>query len=212
MTKIIKLDPQNPEQAGIDEAVQFLKSGQVIAYPTETIYGLGADVFNKKAVGKVYKLKARDYGLPISVLISDLDMLSDIVQDIPDSAFPLIHKFWPGRITMIFVAKGKIAKNLITNTGKVGVRYSSHPIAQALVKSFGGPITTTSANLSDYPPSLTVKHVQKYFGNKLPCIIDGGDCTPSKGSTVVDVAGDTMRIIRDGDIPADDVIECFQQG
>ncbi|MFH1654396.1 MAG: L-threonylcarbamoyladenylate synthase [Pseudomonadota bacterium] len=212
MTKFIKLDQDNPDQTGIEEAVEFLRNGDVIAYPTETIYGLGADLFSKRAVKRIYDLKARDYGLPVSVLVSGLEMLSEIVVSIPDSAFPLIHKFWPGSLTIIFNANPKIPKNLVTNTGKIGVRFSSHPISQALVSTFGRPITTTSANLTDFPPSLSVKHVKKYFGEKLPCIVDGGECYPSKGSTVVDVALDTMRVIRDGAIPAEEVISCFREG
>ena len=90
------------------------------------------------------------------------------------------------------------------------MRISSHPIASAIVQSFGRPITTTSANLSGFPPSLSVKHVKKYFKDKLPCIVDGGDCEPSRGSTVVDLSDESMRIIREGTVSAEDVINCFQ--
>lgn len=210
MTELIRIDPKEPHQADIDRAVSYLKDGQVVAYPTETIYGLGADVMDKRAIKGIYDLKSRDYGLPISILVADLVMLREVVGEVPDRALLLMRKFWPGALTIIFPASPKIPKGLVTNTGKVGVRISSHPIASALVGAFGRPLTTTSANLSGFPPSLSVKHIQKYFGNKLPCIIDGGDCEPSRGSTVVDVADESMRIIREGKIPADEVIRCFQ--
>jgi len=121
-----------------------------------------------------------------------------------------MRKYWPGPLTILFPVSDIIPKGFVTNTGKIGIRVSSNPVAAALVESFGGPITTTSANLSGFPPSLSVKHVQKYFGEKLSCIVDGGECEPSRGSTVVDIADESMRIIREGAISADEVIRCFQ--
>ncbi|MFH0798645.1 MAG: L-threonylcarbamoyladenylate synthase [Pseudomonadota bacterium] len=210
MTEIIRIDPKEPDQDAIARAVAYLSDGQVIAYPTETIYGLGADVLNRKAVKRIYDLKSRDYGLPISILVADLKMLRLVAAEVPDSALALMRKFWPGALTILFPASSAIPKGLVTNTGKVGVRISSHPVAAAIVERFGRPITTTSANLSGFPPSLSVKHVQKYFAERLPCIVDGGECEPTRGSTVVDIAEETMRIVRDGAIPADEVIKCFQ--
>ena len=210
MTEVINIDPKAPDPIEIEKAVEYLRKGQVIAYPTETIYGLGADVTDRKAVKRIYDLKARDYGLPISILVADLKMMRQVVSDVPDRALLLMRKFWPGALTILFPASSIIPKGLVTNTGKVGIRISSHPVASALVGQFGRPMTTTSANLSGFPPSLSVKHVRKYFGDKLTCIIDGGECEPSRGSTVVDIGEETMRIIRDGAIPAEEVIRCFQ--
>lgn len=212
MTEVIRIDPKDPHQADIERAVKFLHDGQVIAYPTETIYGLGADVFNRKAVKRIYDLKARDYGLPISVLISDLKMLREMVTEVPDNTIPLIRKFWPGALTICLPVSKAFPKDLVTSTGKVGFRMSSHPVASAIVATFARPITTTSANLSGFPPSLSVKHIQKYFGEKIPCVVDGGECEPSRGSTVVDIGDETMRVIRDGAVSAEEVIKCFQGG
>ncbi len=209
--EIITIDSREPDPSDVARAVDYLRNGQVIAYPTETIYGLGADVLNRRAVKRIYDIKARDYGLPISILIDDLDMLHEVASEVSDRALLLIRRFWPGALTILFPASDKIPKGLVTNTGKVGVRISSHPVAAAIVKEFGRPITTTSANLSGFPPSLSVKHVNKYFASKLPCIVDGGECEPSRGSTVVDIGRETMRIIRDGLVPADEVIKCFQE-
>ena len=210
MTEIIRINPRDPHPEDVERAVSFLEDGQVIAYPTETIYGLGADVTSRKAVKRIYDLKARDYGLPISILVADLKMLREVVSEVPDSALALMRQFWPGALTILFPASSLIPKGLVTNTNKIGVRISSHPVAAAIVEKFGRPITTTSANLSGFPPSLSVKHVEKYFGSKLPCIVDSGECDPTRGSTVVDIAEETMRIVRDGAIPADEVIWCFQ--
>lgn len=211
MTEILDVNPHNPEPDVIMEAVSFLRSGEVIAYPTETFYGLGVDVYNEKAIKKLYKLKQRDWGLPIAVLVSDVEMLNSIVTEISDTARNLIKSFWPGPLTILFPAAKSISKSLTTNTGKIGARISSNPVAMALVREFGKPLTTTSANLSSFPPSLNIKHIQNYFHDRLSCILNAGECEPSKGSTVVDVAGDTMAIIRDGAIPADEVVKKFQE-
>lgn len=210
MTEIIHIDPQDIKQEDLLRAAKYLKDGQVIGYPTETIYGLGGDVFNHKSIKRIYDLKSRDYGLPIAVLVSDLDMLKDVVVSVPDYVIPIMKKFWPGPLTICFTASANIPKDLVSNTGKIGVRISSHPVATGIVKVFGRPITTTSANLTDFPPSLCVKHIVKYFGEKVPCIVDSGECEPSRGSTVIDLADDSMRVIRDGAIPANEVISCFQ--
>ena len=211
MTEILQINPRAPEQELIDKAVEHLKNGEVIAYPTETIYGLGANVFNSKAIKKIYELKSRDYGLPISILVSDIEMLKSVTDEVPKEVLPLIRRFWPGALTICFPANKAIPKDLITNTGKVGIRISSHPIASAIVRTLGKPVTTTSANPSGFPPSLDVKHIVSYFKDRIPCIVDGGECEPSRGSTVIDIGEESMRIIRDGSIPADEVIDVFRQ-
>lgn len=211
MTEILNINPRDPEADLIKRAVGFVQSGEVVAYPTETFYGLGVDVYNEKAIKKLFKLKQRDYGLPIAILVHDMQMLETIVTEISDSARYLIKSFWPGPLTILFPAHRSISKSLTTNTGKIGVRVSSNPVASALVREHGKPMTTTSANLSSFPPSLNLKHIQNYFHDKLACILNAGECEPSRGSTVVDVAGDTMAIIRDGAIPADEVIKKFQE-
>lgn len=217
MTHILHINPADPDPAAVREAVEYLKNGQVIAYPTETFYGLGVDVYNERAIKKLYDLKKRDYGLPINVLVSDHEMLLKVVTEVSASAMQLIRSFWPGPLTICFPARSSISRSLISGTNKIGVRISSHPVATAIVRELGGPITTTSANLSsslggkNFSPSLNVKHIQNYFKNRLACIVDSGQCEPSKGSTVVDVVDDTMAVIRDGDIPADEVVAKFQE-
>jgi L-threonylcarbamoyladenylate synthase len=211
MSTIFTINPRDPEADVISKAVDFLREGKVVAYPTETFYGLGVDVTNEKAIKKLYDLKRRDYGLPVAILVTDKAMLEDYVEKVTEPVNNLIKAFWPGPLTILFPAGPKISKSLTTNTGKIGVRISSHPVATALVREFGKPLTTTSANLSGYPASLSTRHVQKYFKDKIDCIVNGGECEPSRGSTVVDITEETMAIIRDGAIPAEQVIKVFQQ-
>lgn len=210
MTKILHVNYRDPEPDIIEAAVAALKRDQVVAYPTETLYGLAVDVTSDRAVKHLYDLKRRDYGLPVAILVADVPMLQQYVTRIPEPARNLMKQFWPGPLTILFEADPKISKALMTNTGKIGIRISSHPVATALIRAFGKPLTTTSANLSGYPPSLQVKHVQMYFGDKLDCALDGGECQPSRGSTVVDVSDETMAIIREGAIASDCVIRAFQ--
>ncbi|MBI2347009.1 MAG: threonylcarbamoyl-AMP synthase [Deltaproteobacteria bacterium] len=210
MTTIIHINPREPETQLIEQSVACVREGRVLAYPTETFYGLGVDVMNEKAIKRLYDLKRRDPSLPVAVLVADMPMLEGCVARVPEAARPLMRAFWPGPLTILFPAGPTISKSLTTNTGKIGLRISSHPVATAILREFARPLTTTSANLSGFPPSCHVKHIQKYFGDRLDCIVDGGECPPSRGSTVVDVADDTMAIIRDGAIPADKIIRCFQ--
>lgn len=211
MTQVLHIDPKYPDPREIEIAAKVILDGEVTAYPTETIYGLGADVFSRRAIKRIYDLKARDYGLPIAILVANTQMLRELVTRIPERVEVLMRRFWPGPLTILFEVNEKFPKSLATNTGKVGVRISSHPVASALVSRVGRPITTTSANRSGFPPSLNFKHVQKYFGDKLSCIIDGGECEPTRGSTVVDVTEESMRIVREGALSAEEVIRCFKQ-
>ncbi|PIR18036.1 MAG: threonylcarbamoyl-AMP synthase [Deltaproteobacteria bacterium CG11_big_fil_rev_8_21_14_0_20_49_13] len=211
MSQTLTINPKDPEFDIVQKAAGFLRDGNVISYPTETFYGLGVDITNEKAIKKLYELKRRDYSLPIAMLVADKAMIEDYIGPVNESVTNLIKAFWPGPLTILFPAGPKISKSLTTNTGKIGIRISSHPVATAIVREFGKPITTTSANLSGYPPSLTTRHVQKYFKDKIDLIIDGGESEPSRGSTVIDVSEDTMAIIRDGAIPAEKVIKIFQQ-
>lgn len=209
-TELLQIDPANPDPARLAIAVEHLRCGHVVAYPTETFYGLGVDFQNERAIKRLYELKRRDPSLPIALLVADFAMLAACVTNISEAARSLMTRFWPGPLTLCLPASAAVSRNLTTNTGKIGVRISPHPIAAALVQAYGRPITTTSANRSGYPPSLNARHIQKYFPRGLDCIVDGGECQSVRGSTVVDLAGDTMAIVRDGTIGATELTECFQ--
>ena len=132
--------------------------------------------------------------------------------EIPPQAEPLIAKYWPGPLTILFPTSSLISEALTTNTGKIGIRVSSHPVAQALTQTLRRPLTTTSANLTGFPPSFELKHIQSYFGDKLDLIVDSGTLFASSGSTVVDVSEDKLVVIREGDIPAENIFELFHEG
>lgn len=189
----------------------IFKEGGMIAYPTETFYGIGVDPFNKSAVNKLFKLKGRGTDKPISILIKDKKMLSEVVEDISSSAKTLIKRFWPGPLTIIFNAKKTIPPALTGNTGKIAVRISSNPVAQKLLEAINSPITTTSANPSGKKSPVTAGEVMDYFGDKIDLIIDGGLLSGKLGSTIVDATEEKLKIIREGEIPVKTVLASVQQ-
>lgn len=210
MTRIIKIDPEAPDATLIGEVVGAIRQGAITAYPTETFYGLGVDVTNEYAIKRLFDLKRRDYGNPIAIIVADRGMLREVVTEIPPHAENLMKKYWPGPLTILFPASTLISKALTTNTGKIGIRISSHPVAQAITQQLGKPLTTTSANLTGFPPSYEPTHIKNYFGDKLDLIVDAGPLYASRGSTVVDVSEDKLVVIREGDISAEDIFELFQ--
>lgn len=211
MTQVLKIHPDLPEPELIQEAADLIRQGTISAYPTETFYGLGVDVTNEHAIKRLFDIKRRDQGNPVAVIVSDRTMLASIVQEIPEKALVLMDVFWPGPLTILFRTNNKISRRLTTNTGKIGIRISSHPVASVLVKASGRPLTTTSANLSGFPPSFSPRHLRNYFGDKLDLIVDSGELAPSRGSTVVDVTEEKLAIIREGAIPADAIFRYFEE-
>ena len=209
MTWLVAFNRDNLDLNLFGQVVDRIRAGQVVAYPTETFYGLGVDVANELAIKRLFDVKRRDYSNPIAVIVADQKMLTDMVEEIPETAQALMEKFWPGPLTILFKTQ-KISKQLTTNTGKIGIRISSDPIAAELVKALGRPLTTTSANLSGHPPSFSAQEVQGYFDEKIDCIIDAGDLPPSLGSTVVDVTEDKMVLIREGILKAESIFKLFE--
>ncbi|MBI3399125.1 MAG: threonylcarbamoyl-AMP synthase [Deltaproteobacteria bacterium] len=189
----------------------IFKKGGIIAYPTETFYGLGVDPFNESAVKKLFQLKGRGFDKPISMLAKDKNMLLPVVEEIPPAAEKLIKKFWPGPLTIIFKAKKTVPSIITGSTGKIAVRISSNPIAQKLLENINSPITTTSANPSGKKSPVTAKEVMDYFKDKIDLILDGGALSGKLGSTIVDVTEGDLKIIREGEIAAKTVIDSLKK-
>jgi L-threonylcarbamoyladenylate synthase len=202
MTHIIKIDPGHPEPDRIDEAVAVLKNGGVIAFPTETFYGLGADARNEAAIDKIFGIKGRDFKNPILVVIGDRGHLDAFAADVPEEARKLMGRFWPGPLTIVFRAAPSVSPKLTAGTGKIGIRLTSHPVAMEISKRLGGPLTATSANLSGAPECSSVVEVLSQLEGKLDGVIDGGKTPGGKGSTIVDVSISPEKILREGVIAA----------
>ena len=184
----------------LSPAVAALKRGEVIVYPTETLYGLGADALNAAAVERVFQLKGRDPNNPVPVLVADREMLGALVDEIPALAEKLMTRFWPGPLTLVLTARKDVAPALLNADGGIGVRISSQPIATEIVRALGRPLTATSANPSGLTPARTVQQAKHYFAGEIDIFIDAGELTSRAGSTVVEISANGVRIIREGEI------------
>lgn len=175
-----------------------------MVYPTETLYGLGVDATDERALGRLVDLKGREEGKPISVLVGDRAMLDTIAAEVPVAAERLMRRFWPGPLTIAVPARPGVSRRLTAGGGTIGVRCSSHPLAAALVAGLGRPLTAPSANPAGAPPPRTVAEARRYFGDAIDAWVDGGVLPGGVGSTVVDAANE-IEIIREGAIPAAEI-------
>jgi L-threonylcarbamoyladenylate synthase len=197
-----------PKDTTIDnfaEAVTALRRGEVIVFPTETLYGLGADALNGAAVERVFELKGREPGKPIPLIVADRAMLGTVVATVPEAAEILIKRFWPGPLTLVLPAKRDLPPPLLNASGGIGVRVSSGPIARRLVQSLLRPLTATSANPAGMNPARTLEEARRYFGDRLEIFLDGGTLVSKSGSTVVEIAGEQVRLLREGEITASEL-------
>jgi L-threonylcarbamoyladenylate synthase len=187
------------------EAADIVKAGGVVAYPTETFYGLGADPRNEDAIERVFQIKGRDRGKPVSILVRDENELSRWVRNVGQTHRALMRKFWPGPLTLVFLARKSVSNALTAGTGKIAVRISPQKDARELLKRAGGAITTTSANLSGLTAHSDASGVMKELGGRADGILKGPRLKASKGSTIVDATQGRIKLIREGDIPFDKI-------
>jgi L-threonylcarbamoyladenylate synthase len=195
---VIQVDPSRGSPDVIERAATCVLSGGLVAYPTESFYGLAADATNGAAIKRLFQVKGRPLDRPVLVLISSVEMLRDYVRHIPLTALQLMDAFWPGGLTLVFEGRSKISPLLTAGTGKIGVRLSSHPVATALTRAAGVPITGTSANVSGEPACSTAKAVLMAFGDGVDLVLDGGETLGKGASTVLDMTVDPPRILREG--------------
>jgi L-threonylcarbamoyladenylate synthase len=182
----------------LDVAVRSLRQGGVVAFPTETSYGLAVDPDCVLAVEKLFSLKKRAAEKPLLLLIEKKEQLESVVQHVPDVYWPLMERYWPGPLTLVFPALATLSRRITGNTGTVGIRISPHPIAVELVKRFGKPITATSANISGFPPARSASELVEMFGESIDYIIDGGMTEANVCSTILGLQKGQIRIMRHG--------------
>jgi L-threonylcarbamoyladenylate synthase len=190
----------------LKKAVAILSEGGVVAFPTESFYGLGVDATNPHAIKRLFKIKQRDPGFPILILISSLSELPQYTASIPPEGERLGIEFWPGGLTMIFHSSPILPSVLTAGTGKIGIRISSHPLAIAITRALNTPITGTSANISGMPPCTRAEQVIECFGNEVDFILDGGTTEGKHPSTILDVTCDPPLLIREGIVKAERII------
>lgn len=193
-------------QAIIQSAVELLRRGGVVAFPTDTVYGIGADYRQEAAVGRLYQVKGRPQTKAIALLLADVSQMADVAQSIPDVAWLLAKRFMPGGLTLV-LRKGAAVSDVVSGgLDTVAVRVPQHPITIALIAALGRPLATTSANRSGEPSPTMADEVRATLANDVDLIIDGGRCPGGVESTVVDVREGTPRLLREGLVPWRDVV------
>ncbi len=181
----------------VEKAAAIITSGGVVAFPTETYYGLAVDPFNEAALDKLYRLKKRQRSKPLLTLIANLQDLDILVDSIPEPLQPFID-LWPAPLTLIFPGRKSLPLQLTGGTGTIGARISSHPIATALIQACGFPFTATSANISGSAPCHQPQLIKTQFGDLLDYILDGGSTPGGAGSTLIGLKGSRPVVLRDG--------------
>ena len=189
-------------EPSLREAAGIVRGGGIIAFPTETFYGLGACPFDDRAVQRIADLKGRSLRTaPILVLIRSRADLDALVSEITPAAERLMAACWPGPLTIVFRASGAVPSVLTAGTGTIGVRLPAHPDVQRLLEAVGGPLTGTSANRTGQPPATTVDDVERALGGGVDAILGGGTTPGGLPSTVVDTTVTPIRVIREGRVP-----------
>ncbi len=180
------------------QAAKIISRGGVIAFRTDTFYGLGADPLSASAVRAVRELKGREETNPILVLISDLTEVERFIAHQSEMFKTVANRFWPGPLTLVGAARPELPTELTAATGTIGVRLPDDETVRALVRTCGGALTATSANVSGQPPARSAAYVRKYFPFGVDLTIDGGEVTATQASTVLDLSGEHARMVREG--------------
>ena len=197
-------------QREIDKGVKILQKGGVIAFPTDTVYGLGADASNATAVERIYQIKNRPKHRQFPLLIADVKELTLLVDPIPEIAWFLARRFWPGGLTLVLPKKDSVPVHLAAGP-TIAVRVPDHLVCRAIIQHLGNPIIGTSANISEQPAVLTAEEAEQQLGAKIDYIINGGRCPGGKESTVVDVTRESPIVLRQGIIPSDEIDEAYKE-
>lgn len=208
--RTIPVDPLEPDENVIRRAVALLREGGIVAYPTETFYGLAVDAANGSACKKLFRVKGRPEARALPCVIACSADLAGLAEPITKAAEALSQRFWPGPLTLIVQAKSTLAA--ASSDGSVAVRVSGLALARRLCRAFGGPLTATSANRSGTPPPTSAREVLEQLGGQVDLILDGGESPGGKPSTIVDVRGARPSLVREGAVPFSDVLFALGSG
>ncbi len=199
-TRVVAVDPVKPDESVMRAAAARVQAGGLVAFPTESFYGLGADALDPAAVARVFEVKGRPDDKPLLVLVDSVEMAAEMAAAIPDGARALMARHWPGALTLVLRASARVPAGLTGGTGTVGVRLPGHAVARALVVAAARPITAPSANPSAAPAPRTAADVRGYFDGRVELILDGGTTPGGAGSTVADCTVWPPRILRQGPV------------
>jgi L-threonylcarbamoyladenylate synthase len=197
-TLVVSVDAVHPDAAALARAAAILRGGGLVAFPTETFYGLGAAADDSAAVRRVFRVKGRAEAKPLLVLVDSIAMAETLAAEVTPHARALMVRHWPGALTLVLRARSELPRELTAGTGTIGVRWSPHPVARGLVRSLGAPVTAPSANREGQAPPTTSAEVLRAVDGEIDLVLDGGATAGGPASSVVDVTGEPPRVLRQG--------------
>jgi L-threonylcarbamoyladenylate synthase len=207
---ILTLEKMDVLKREIEKGVEILQKGGVIAFPTDTVYGLGADAFNVAAVERIHKIKNRPKHRQLPLLIAEAERLTTLAYPIPEIAWFLAARFWPGGLTLVLPKMDSLPTYLASGS-TIAVRVPDHPVCLALIQHLGNPVIGTSANISGRRAALTAEEVEQQLGGRIDFIINGGRCLGGKESTVVDATRESPIILRHGIITSVEINKAYKE-
>ncbi|ABA88809.1 tRNA (N6-threonylcarbamyl-A37) modification ATPase [Syntrophotalea carbinolica DSM 2380] len=193
---ILTINPETPQKRLISRVVECIKQGGIVAYPTDTIYGLGCDIFNRKGIKRIYQIKERVHRKPFSFICADLSDVANYAQ-VSNFAFKIMKRYLPGPYTFVLEATRVVPDLLVTKQKTVGIRIPSNPISLAIVRELGHPLVTTSANLSGEEPCCDPSLIEEELGKQINMVVDGG-IIKGEASTVISLIDDNIEVLRQG--------------
>ena len=209
VVKIARISSRLQQQ--IEKAAVIMKAGGVVAFPTDTVYGLGACLYDHKAVDRIYEIKQRPRYLSLPVLLAEESQLDTVASSVPEIARLLMERFWPGGLTIVLHKAMVFPCNSIANENTIAVRIPAHPVPLALIKQAAVPIIGTSANVSSQPSALKAEDVEEQLDGTVDFIIDGGTCPGGVESTVVDVTQSDPVVLRQGIVPEKEIRKIYSE-
>jgi len=208
--EILRVSAQSPSVDVLRYAAERLLHGEVVAIPTDTVYGLAADPFNLSAVEEIFRVKGRPEERALPILVNSLDQAMLLAREVPRNFLRLAEQFWPGALTLVVDASHRLPLKVTANTGRIALRWPRSEVVARLIEECDGPLTGTSANLSGSPVCVSSEQVFSQLGDRLGLILDGGETKSSSPSTIVELQGNKWKILRKGAISAKEIEEALQ--
>ena len=204
-SRVLEVDPEHPQPEVLAEAARVLRSGGLVAFPTETVYGLGADALSAEAVARIFAAKGRPADNPLIVHVGHPQEVQQVAREVPPLARRLMERFWPGPLTLVLPKATRVPLTTTGGLDTVAVRMPAHPVALALVREAGVPVAAPSANRSGRPSPTRAEHVLQDLGDAVDLVLDGGPCPVGVESTVLDVTGPVPVVLRPGGLPKESI-------
>ena len=208
-TDLVEFNPEQPQCEAVERGAAVIRSGGVVAIPTEALYSLVADPFNLGAVSRVFRAKGREPHRSLPLLVNDILMAEDLACDLNNRFFLLARRFWPGPLTLIVPASARVPLKVTGNTGRLALRQSRSPVANELIEQLNQPLIATSANISGHPTCRSGIEVFGVMDGRVDLVLDGGVCS-GEGATTVDVTEPFWRIIKTGAVDEKEIADCLQ--